>query len=360
VPDAGFYGMIGNIDANVGRMLEFLQRRGLADDTILIFLTDNGSTFGLREGRGFDAGMRGRKGSHYEGGHRVPCFIRWPAGDLAGGRDVDTLAAHLDLYPTLLELCQLERPAGPELHGRSLVPLLRGREVGWADRVLVVDSQRRELMEEGLNFSVMSRSWRLCSGDELYDLRSDPRQTTNLADRHPDVVEQLKGEYRRYWRSIAPMNETYVRIVLGHPAENPGRLTCHDWHTDNQGVPWHQSHVRSAFESNGFWAVDVSQAGRYRLELRRWPKEVGLPIDSPLPEDPWVADNRLRAPGKAIHPVQARVKLGRVEASAEVHPGELGAVFELELEAGPAELWTWLSDEDGRERGAYFVYVERL
>ena len=360
VPNAGFYGMITNIDDNVGRLVEFLDDRKLAENTILIFMTDNGSTFGDKKGKGFNAGMRGAKGSNYEGGHRVPCFIRWPGGELTGGRDVDALAAHFDLYPTLMELCGLERPEGPTLHGVSLVPLLRDTAKDWPERAIVVDSQRREYMEKERSFSVMTERWRLCSGNELYDIVADPGQATDVAGEHPEVVARLRAEYEAYWRMIEPLNETFVRIVLGHPAENPARLTCHDWHTGNQGVPWHQNHIRKAYESNGFWAVDVHLPGRYRFELYRWPKELELPIDAPLPEDPWITDNRTKNAGVAIHPVRARVKLGDVEKTVAVAPGDLNATIEFDLEAGPAELWTGLIDENGTERGAYFVCVELL
>ena len=114
---ATFYGMIANIDDNVGRLRRRLEELGLADDTLLIFLTDNGTAHGAtfsdargNDGKlvsGYNAGMRGRKGSPYEGGHRVPCFLHWPAGKLTGGRDVDGLSAHLDLLPTLIDLCGL-------------------------------------------------------------------------------------------------------------------------------------------------------------------------------------------------------------------------------------------------------------
>jgi len=121
VPSASFYGMITNIDENVGRLMYFLRRSGLAHNTILIFMTDNGTAGGMRGKRvrrgssvvGFNAGMRGKKGSPYDGGHRVPLFIRWPEGGLVGGRDVDRLAAHLDVLPTLIELCGLRDHENP-------------------------------------------------------------------------------------------------------------------------------------------------------------------------------------------------------------------------------------------------------
>jgi arylsulfatase A-like enzyme len=105
--------------------------------------------------------MRGRKGSEYEGGHRVPCFIYWPGGDLVGPRDIDVLTAHIDILPTLVDLGALKRPPGPKLHGTSLTPLLRGRPVDWADRALVIDSQRMENLIKWRRCAVMQGHWRL-------------------------------------------------------------------------------------------------------------------------------------------------------------------------------------------------------
>src|SRR5262249_14959458 len=108
---AQFYGMITNIDENVGRLLARLKEWKLEDNTIVIFMTDNGSAGGYNEktGDGYNAGMRSMKGSEYEGGHRVPCFLRWP-GRFPAGRDVARLAAHIDVLPTLIDLCGLKRP----------------------------------------------------------------------------------------------------------------------------------------------------------------------------------------------------------------------------------------------------------
>src|SRR5262249_50569156 len=136
LPMANFYGMITNIDENMGRLLERLKEWGLEENTILIFMTDNGSAAGLaqspKEGEwpGFNAGMRGLKASEYDGGHRVPCFVRWPAGKLEGGRDVKPLAAHFDLLPTLIGLCGLKKPDGVKVDGTSLVSLPKGHEEG--------------------------------------------------------------------------------------------------------------------------------------------------------------------------------------------------------------------------------------
>lgn len=361
VPNVGFYGMIANIDDNMGRMIEFLDEQGLTDNTLLIFTTDNGSQIGESDGKGFNAGMRGRKVSEYEGGHRVPFFIRWPGGKIEEDRDLGQLTAHIDVLPTLMDLCKVKRSGGGfPMHGKSFAPLLLGFDAAWPERAIVVDSQRMELMQKHKNFSVMSGPWRFVNRTELYDISEDPGQENNVIDKHPEVAARLGEEYENYWKLIEPMNSTYVRIVLGHDAENPARLTAHDWHTNNEPVPWHQRYIRAATESNGFWAVDVAKAGKYRIELRRWPRdEVDLPIHAALPDDPWVSENRLNRPGLAIKPVKARLTIGDIDETVAVKAADKAAVFEVNLEAGPAKLQTWFIDADGTERGAYFCYVER-
>ncbi|GAG45776.1 unnamed protein product, partial [marine sediment metagenome] len=113
-------------------------------------------------------------GSEYEGGHRVPCFIRWPDGSLTGGSDIDRLTAHVDILPTLIELCGLKRPRGVKFDGDSLVQLLKGREMNWPDRTLITDSQRIEHPEKWRKSAVMTDRWRLINGKELYDIKADP------------------------------------------------------------------------------------------------------------------------------------------------------------------------------------------
>jgi arylsulfatase B len=291
----------------------------------------------------------------------VPFFIRWPGGKIEEGRDIHELTAHVDVLPTLMDLCKVERSEGdPPMHGKSIAPLLMNTDTPWPDRAIVVDSQRMELMQKYKNFSVMRGPWRFVNRTELYDISSDPGQKTNVIDEHSEVAARLGEEYEKYWQLIEPMNSTYVRIVLGHDAENPARLTAHDWHTDNEPVPWHQRHVRGALEANGFWAVDVARAGQYRIELRRWPRdELDLPIHAALPDEPWVTDNRLNRPGLAIKPVKARLTIGDIDETVDVTATDKAAVFEVDLEAGPTKLQTWFIDADGTERGAYYCYIER-
>ena len=128
--------MITNIDDNLGRLFQRLESLKLSGDTIVLFMTDNGP----QQVR-YNSGLRDRKGSVYEGGIRVPFFVRWP-GRLQEGLKVDRIAAHIDVAPTLLELCGINRPPGVSFDGASLQPLLLGETENWPDRTLYVQWHR--------------------------------------------------------------------------------------------------------------------------------------------------------------------------------------------------------------------------
>jgi len=351
---AAFYGMITNIDENLGKLRAKLNELNLEENTILIFMTDNGSAMGeggrrRKKGtkkqqakespnkwKGFNAGMRGKKGSEYEGGHRVPFFVHWPKGGFTGGRDVNTLAAHIDVLPTLADLCGIAKPKDVKLDGISLAGQLKASPDPDPDRTLFVHSQRIEFVQKGRKNSVMTRRWRLVNNRELYDIHEDPGQTRNVADAHPEVFKTLNQSYDGWWESLSPVFDGYVRIGLGNDAENPANLTCHDWHTNGKPVPWNQGHIRRGPFNNGFWAVDIERAGNYTITLRRWPKQ----------EE------------KSVEAVSARIKIAGQESETKVTEKATGAQFKLKLEKGPAKLETWLTTKDGKVRGAYFVEVE--
>ncbi len=340
-PMANFYGMISNIDHNLGRLMQQLEEWKIAENTILIFMTDNGTaagTGGNERWPGFNAGLRGKKGSEYEGGHRVPFFIRWPGGGIDGGRDVDLLSAHIDVLPTLAELCALKLPKeGLPRDGASLAPWLTGDSDAPLDRTLFVHSQRIETPRPWRKCAVMTERWRLVNGNELFDLAADRGQKTNVAGEHSETVEELSRAYLEWYASLEPRFEGYARIDVGDPAEDPVRLTCHDWHTNDGGVPWDQSHVRKGIDANGFWALRVARAGRYAITLSRWP----------------LGDDR------SLEADMAQVRVGGIERSIEVAAETSRVSFEVTLPAGPTELHTVLRQGE-RERGAYFVKVDWL
>lgn len=347
VPNANFYGMIANIDENVGRLMGKLKTLGLEENTILIFMTDNGTAAGFQAGKGFNAGMRGAKGSEYDGGHRVPCFLRWPAGGLGGGKDVRRLTAHIDLLPTLIQLCGLPQPAGVKFDGVSLVPLLRDGQAEWPDRVLVTDSQRIEHPEKWRHSAVMTDRWRLINGKDLYEIHADPGQRNDVSAENPAVIQKLRQAYEDWWVEVSRRFDEYGEIVLGSDQENPTRLTCHDWH-GGALPPWDQTHILKGEAANGFWAVEVAEGGEYEFSLRRWPREVDQPINAAL------------AGGRAIRATQARLTIGDIDLAQAVSAEAKEVIFQTRLEPGKAKLQTWLTAEEGVSRGAYFVYVRRI
>ena len=361
LPHAGFYGMIANIDENLGRLMRFLEDHELIEDTILIFSSDNGTAEGQKV---FNAGMRGAKSSPYEGGHRVPLFFYWPGGGIAKGMDISTLTAHIDLLPTLSDLCELNN-RGKNVDGKSWRPLLFGGSDSWQERTIVVDSQREEDLVKWKDTAVMTQRWRLVNPTmhgnpnvlELYDILKDPGQQENLIAQHPDVVETLKANYESWWKEVSADGDEYVRIVIGSNRESPTRLNCMDWHGYGSDLANNQNQIRGGPIGNGFWALDVDRAGRYRFELRRWPREVDLPINATYHDS---KPNREKAPGVSIAAATASIIVGGFNQMKPVLPDAKYVEFEVQLEKGPTSLLTAFYDEVLNERGAYYVYVEQL
>ncbi len=351
---ANFYGMIEEFDENMGVLMGKLKEWGLEENTVLIYMTDNGTAAGggrpagAGKGKkvaeasgwaGFNAGMRAAKGSPYDGGHRVPFFIRWPNGGLGGGKDVTQLAAHMDVLPTLVDLCGLKFTAKNPLDGKSLVPLLKGEAKNWSERTFFVHTQREEIPPKWKSSAVITAQWRLVNGKELYDIKADKGQGTDVAAKHPEVLAKLTAEYEQWWKSLEPSFTRYGWITLGAPQDNPTHLNCMDWHAELEQIPWHQDMIDKMPVANGYWMVTVAASGKYEITLRH---------------KPVVAKFGLQAN-------QARVKIGDVEAKAEVSAGVTEVKVVMNLPKGQAKMQTWLKDTaNGTERGAFFVEVRKV
>lgn len=184
----------------------------------------------------------------------------------------------------------------------------------------------------------------------------DPGQRTDVASKNPEVVARLRRDYEGWWKLVSARAGEYARIIIGDAKENPSRLTAHDWHGEGALKTWNQKSILEGPAANGFWAVHA-RAGRYTFELRRWPKELDLPLGAAYQHP---ADNRETTPGRAIPGIhKARIRIGAIDKTIDVDPAARAAVFELDLATGPGELQTWLISSDGSERGAYFVYARR-
>ncbi len=359
-----YLGMIKCIDDHFGKLDSFLREAGIFDDTLVVFLTDNGSTFGETY---FPAGMRGKKTQLWEGGHRVPCFLRWPGGGLGEGRDIDGLTQVQDLLPTLASLCEVPLSHADDLDGIDLAPVLRGKAEVPRNRMLVINYSR---MPQGFEFAapdapslmrrdgagVLWKHWRLLEDRALYDLDADPMQRTNVIDRYPDIARRMRDHLDQWWAGMKDIANEPQRVIIGHEAENPMMLTACEWldvFIDQQ------KQVRRADLKNGWWELEVAEAGQYEFELRRWPREADLDLNAGLEATP-VTDGTLE-PGKALPIATARLRVGSGPMLRQAVGPEAGsAVFTVNLEAGPTRLYTWFDDAEGQAiLGAYYVYVKR-
>ncbi|MCO8124771.1 arylsulfatase [Stieleria sp. TO1_6] len=357
-----FLAMGTSIDDNVGKLDSFLTDHALLDNTIVVFLTDNGSTMGKDY---FNAGMRGSKTQLWEGGHRVPCFVRWPAGNLAMG-EIDELSQVQDLLPTLAELAGITNvPA--HLDGQSLAAIMRGQPSTLGDRKLVINYSRMpqfkvEYTDQNPSVphrdgaGVLWKNWRLLENRELYDVAADPHQDHDVAADNPDVVRELSTHLDDWWNGVKRDALAVQRVVIGSDAENPAMLTACEWldvFVDQQ------IQIRRGVQKNGVWHLSVAQAGTYDVELRRWPRESKLRLDQGCRRT--VVTDGVFVPGKVLPITQGRIRLGKhtfpIQPAAE---DGLSIQFTADLLAGETELETWMLDDAGQEIcGAYYVYVKR-
>ena len=315
---AKVYGMVANLDENMGRLLGAIRKFELDRDTIVIFLTDNGP----QQNR-YNSGMRGLKGTVYEGGIRVPCFLRYPA-QFAGGDKIDRVAAHIDIMPTLLDLCGIPLPRGLRIDGRSLAPLLRGSAGSWQDRALYFQWHRGDEPEPFRACAARSQRYKLVDGKELYDLVDDPSEGRDIAASHPNVVRNMRQGYEHWFRDVsATRGYAPPRIHLGTRHENPVVLTRQDWRGPRAG--W-------SADSLGHWEVDVVGSGKYRVTLRMPPVAAG----------------------------EASIALNDVSLSKPLAAGASEIVFEpVVVPKGAGRLQASLT-QNGKEIGPHYVEVNKL
>ena len=358
---AGFFGMIAHIDRRFGDLERFLEDSGLKQNTIVIFMTDNGGTAGVAT---HNAGLRAGKTTYYEGGHRVPCWIRWPDGKLGSPRDISVPTMNIDIYPTLMELAGMKSespsltPKEQKLFGGvSLAGLLRGSENSLADRMLVV--QYGQIIKP-FDSCVIWNQWRLVGGKELYDVHTDRSQSRDIASDHPDMVQRMRQYYENWWNEVQPLVDEFVPISIGANQQPTVELTSGDWegiYADNTG------HVRNAVggPTGGHWNIQIEQPGTYLFTLRRWPRQTGIALGASY-------DAPEMGKKAAASRSFANIAEGRLEirgdkfqtsknVSADPKKGET-PIIAVELPAGRVKLKAWFSDAAGEPLcGAYFVNV---
>lgn len=363
IPSNEFYGMITNIDDNIGILTRKIEDLGISDNTILIFMTDNGSSMGdkkIENITAFNAGMRGKKNSEYDGGHRVPFFVKYPNGKLEAGKDVNNISAHIDVLPTLIELCGLKLNKPIDFDGKSLMPLINGSDENWSERLLITDSQRVEHPIKWRKSAVMSDNWRLVNGEELYNMVDDPGQTNNVALKEPKKVEKFRRAYDTWWDDVSLDFDDFQAIVIGSPAENPVNLTSHDWHSNTQ-VPWNHKHIRSGLQGNGFWVLDIEHTGIYEITLSRWPLSMKLPINSGMEKRPALNGTSVNESleGKALNILKAKIEIGREKMEQDVKETDVSVTFTVNLKAGKDKRLITTFRGNEVDMGAYYVQISK-
>ncbi|GAB4034059.1 arylsulfatase [Spirosoma gilvum] len=321
------YAMVANIDDNVGRILAQVKALHLDDNTIIIFTTDNGSQQ-LR----FNTGFKGRKGSVYEGGTRTPFFVQGK-GIFAVNKDIDTRLAHIDVLPTLLDVVRIPTPTSLHLDGQSALPVIQGRAT--FRRRLFYNAWNRGWPEPYRNAALYQDNFKLVAINadsqqpesfELYDLKTDPYERTNIASANSAIVSQLRVKLDSVFADIASSpNLVTRRISLGDPHENPTVLTRQDWTglvnnwTTETGL--------------GYWAVNVQTDGHYDVAVRHPSVKKGSRV---------------------------LVRIGQIQRSVQVPKDNVTDIVipRVYIKRGEYNLESWLETDKGMQ-GAYYVTVKK-
>lgn len=263
--DARIYGMVTVIDQNLRRLLKTLDEQGLRENTVVIFMSDNGGVSQF-----FKAGLRGNKGSVFEGGTRVPFFVRWP-NHFPAGAVVDALAEYVDVFPTLAELAGVNIPVDRKIDGRSLVPLLKNGS-GPSPHEFIFRQWTRVRPKPDENWAVRDAQFKLVNG-ELFDLQNDPGEKKNIAGQNPDIVRHLRSEFEKWFADVTA-GQTYERVPIevGRADENPVEIDV-TW-AEAVGAkikPTYRRYIRDAIENwseaadSVRWKIDVVASGRYEV-----------------------------------------------------------------------------------------------
>jgi arylsulfatase/arylsulfatase A len=272
---ARIYAMIENIDKNVGKLFNKLEKLGITENTIVLFMVDNGPN-----GQRYVTGMRGMKTNVYEGGIHSPLLVHWKNALKAGYKN-DRVVAHIDVLPTVLDACGIDLPRSTKLDGKSFYPLLQNKIVSWEDRYIIIQSHRGDQPVPYHNFAIRNQKWKLLHASgfhletfvgepkfELYDMENDPLELNDVSGDNLEIVQKMKNAYDQWFEDVSntrPDNYDPPRIFIGTEHENPVVLTRQDWrHT--KGRPW-------APNSNGYWQLYAASGGKYDILVRIRPQK---------------------------------------------------------------------------------------
>jgi hypothetical protein len=342
---AAFFGVIANLDENVGRLITFLTDRNLLDKTIFVFMSDNGTADNTEY---YNAGMRGRKGSLYDGGHRVPFYIHWPAGLSHLNRDISVTTHSTDLLPTLLELTGLIRNTPIQFDGRSLVSLIKGDVASFENRKLVIQYGREF---EKWNSAVLWKHFRLINGVELYDLSLDPAQQRDISSVDTETTAVLREYYESWYANTELLVGRPNYIIVGSAEEQLTVLSSADWVGPYCGA-WRSLERSASLPSplTGYWDIEADSTGDYSVRVYLYPPEAGVGLNQGFRS----------VPAKPVE--QARLRLNDTEIVTDTLEDATYAQFEVHLTAGEKYQIEaqFLDNKNVALWGAVYVHLQRL
>ena len=359
IPKANLYGMIANIDENLGKFDAFLKEQELDKNTLVIFMSDNGTRYGYdpKKKLGYNKGFRGIKGSKTEGGHRVHFFIRWPNGKIEGGKDINNIAAHVDILPTLAGLCDLSIPKEMPLDGSDFSPLLLGEKTNVDNQPIFVHNRQDWRQPKDVDETcIIQDQWRLVNGKKLYDVNADPFQTKDVSQQNAELVQELLEENAQFLLKVKK-NPEYNELpihVIGNEAQNEIKLTIQHAIGEDRGI-WKPEQVSAGMKNkNNTHALGVDTAGWYEISCRRWPKECPGPIWGIPSKNP-----KNLYEYKTIHPNKAVISIANQILEKNVEDNKETVTFKVYLEKGKTLLTTDFIE--GKEKyGVYYTYVKKV
>ena len=325
--------MIENVDQNIGKLDQHLKEQGLFDNTMVVYLVDNGPN-SMR----FAGPFRGMKATVHEGGIRSPFFVRWPKR-LRPGTVSDRIAAHIDLLPTIADAAGVKVPGNANVDGRSLLPLLEGKSPDWPDRHIVLQVHRGDEPVRYHHMAVRNQRWKLVHPSgfgqekmpegvafELYDMASDQAEKVNLAESKPEKLEAMLKAYDVWFDDVSNTrtdNYDPPRMVIGSDNELVSALTLQDWRvSDSAG--WGES---------GVWLVNVERPATFDAEL---------------------------VYSQPVGPMELSLSIGSVTRKATLGEGQTRLVIsDISVPQGDAEIRV-RSSIKGRKGDPYHVILSRV
>jgi len=350
---ASFLGMITNIDRNFKRLNAWLDTNNLTRNTIVIYMNDNGTANGETV---FNAGMRGKKGSNYEGGHKAVCFMRWPNGDIGEARAIEYPSQVQDILPTLIDLTGIKKNEKNDFDGISLLPLLKDGAID--ERMFVIQYGGHEAPEKYSSCVVWDK-WRLVGKEELYYLKEDPGQLKNVFVENKKIASKMIAHYDKWWSELEGDLNDFVPIVVGTDEENPMIFHSANWEDGAVNTQWAVAQGRGK-PRGGVTHIEIAGEGTYKIYLSRWPFHLGLKLWDIGPGSA-VGGSTIQS-GKKLNIQSGCISINDGEPIyGEVSEDQEKIVLESNFKKGEYEFRAWFQDQKKQDLvGAYYVQMERI